>query len=95
MGVASDLASQTITNFDADAVDISSVSSALESSVDELGDAVSDINLKEAGVNGALGALGGGTAKLAQTMKFSDTATGVITETTNAATSAKKEELAK
>lgn len=95
VGVASDLASQTITNFDVDAVDGSSLSSGLESSVTELGDAISDINIKETLVSGALGTLGAGATKMAQTLKFSDTATGVITETTNVVTSAKKEELAK
>jgi hypothetical protein len=95
VGLASDLAGQTISNFDADSVDTSSLGSALESAGSELADAVGKIDGTQAVVSTALGAFGGSADKLAKTMQFSDKASAVITETTNVLTSSHKEELSK
>jgi len=87
-GALSDATAQTIVNFDGDNVD------SLGAAATEIVDAVSDVNLKEVAVSGALGALGGAVTKLATTMKFTETAAAVSGEVTNVLTSAKKDELA-
>ncbi|WP_449189030.1 hypothetical protein [Agaribacter flavus] len=83
VAAGSDIASQTIDNFDADSVDMSSVGDALESGASELVDAVSDVNLEQTGMKTLIGAATGGLSKLSSTMKIDEQATTVIAEGAN------------
>jgi len=85
---------QTITNFDGGNIDASSVESAVSTTAIAIGDAVSEVNVGEVAVSGVLGGFGGVVDKGAKVLQFSDKASSVITETTNALTSTTKDELA-
>ena len=93
-GATSDLLGQTITNFDGSDIDSSSFESGLSTTGSAIGDAVSDVDAGSVVASGVLGAFGGVVDKAAKVVKFSDKATSVVTETNNALTSAKKDQLA-
>jgi hypothetical protein len=95
VGVASDITTQTIGNFDGDNVDITSLESTLSSGGAELLDAATNINPTEVVVSGALGALSGGVNNMVKTFKATDNAATVITETSNVISGSHKKELSK
>jgi hypothetical protein len=83
VSAGADIAGQTIDNFNADNVDLSSVGDALESGASELVDAVSDVDLGQTGMKALIGGASGGASKLGTSMKFDEQATTVIGEGAN------------